>query len=111
MNPILEPLVLEKKKNVIVEVDNNLCECLLCNDTFDLHNSNDSLLAHLLLQHKLVIADIKDVVDLKRFIKKLYLKNYDSSSFIAFCTLQVCRLLEGAFQISRPERILLCHES
>lgn len=40
---------------------------MLCSDVFDLRENNDQLLAHLLLIHKLVIADIKEIVDLKRY--------------------------------------------
>ena len=41
-----------------------LTECLLCTESFE---QDDSLLAHFLLVHKLVIADIKEIVDLKKW--------------------------------------------
>lgn len=77
MNPILEPLTFPDK-NVPDEMISSQCECLFCSEVFDLKSSNDQILAHFLLTHKLVIADVKEIVDLKRylmqFIKKFCLK-------------------------------------
>lgn len=42
------------------------CDCVLCNETFDLSTGNDDLLRHLLLSHKLVIAEVHLIADLKR---------------------------------------------
>lgn len=71
MNPILEPLTFPDKQ-VIVQEENisTRCECLFCPEDFDLQSSNDQLLAHFLLVHKLVIADVKEIVDLKRFVER-----------------------------------------
>ena len=68
MNPILEPLTFPDK-TVPDEAVSSLCECLFnCLEVFDLRSSYDQMLAHFLLVHKLVIADVKEIVDLKRFI-------------------------------------------
>lgn len=69
MNPILEALTFPEKKQVVEEVPSSVtsCECLFCPDVFDLKLTNDHILAHFLLEHKLVIADVKEIVDLKRF--------------------------------------------
>lgn len=66
MKPILEALTFPTRPETESESSTN-CECMLCSDVFDLRENNDQLLAHLLLIHKLVIADIKEIVDLKRY--------------------------------------------
>lgn len=66
MNPILEALTFPTRSETEIEPSTS-CECLLCSEVFDLRESNDQILTHLLLIHKLVIADIKEIVDLKRY--------------------------------------------
>ena len=66
MNPILEPLTFPDK----VEKEEKLkCDssCLICSHTFDEEHTDQQILAHLLINHKLVIADLKDIVDLRRY--------------------------------------------
>ena len=71
MNPILEALTFPEKKRDVEEVSSaaDNCECLFefCTEVFDLKLTNDHILAHFLLEHKMVIADVKEIVDLKRF--------------------------------------------
>ncbi len=94
MNPILEPLTFPDK-NVPDETVSSQCECLFCSEVFDLKSSNDQILAHFLLTHKLVIADVKEIVDLKRFLMQ-YQKF--CPKFFSYKTLilkfQICGLLE-----------------
>lgn len=71
MNPILEPLTFPEKHLVDDVGGSAQCECLFCSEVFDLESSNDQILAHFLLVHKLVIADVKEIVDLKRHIKTI----------------------------------------
>ncbi|XP_066284421.1 zinc finger protein 277-like [Branchiostoma lanceolatum] len=48
--------------------DSDRLGCLLCNQTFeDSATDRDMFLAHLLVEHKLVIADVKLIADLKRY--------------------------------------------
>lgn len=67
MNPILEPLTFPDRQVQEEVVTSTQCECLFCTEMFDLQSSNDQILAHFLLAHKLVVADVKEIVDLKRF--------------------------------------------
>ena len=69
MNPILEALSFPEKKLDVEDVSAtsvNNCECLFCEEVYDLKLTNDHILAHFLLEHKMVIADVKEIVDLKR---------------------------------------------
>ncbi|KAK4016015.1 Zinc finger protein 277 [Daphnia magna] len=68
MNPILEPLTFPDRQVQEEVVTSTQCECLFCPEMFDLQSSNDQILAHFLLAHKLVVADVKEIVDLKRYI-------------------------------------------
>lgn len=73
MNPILEPLTFPDKDErcqSTANVVSSSCECLFCTQVFDIQSSSDQLLAHFLLDHKLVIADVKEIVDIKRFVEK-----------------------------------------
>ena len=65
MNPILEALTIPTRSEVEIAPSTS-CECLLCSEVFDLCETNDQMLAHLLLMHKMIIGDIKEIVDLKR---------------------------------------------
>ncbi|XP_021369204.1 zinc finger protein 277-like [Mizuhopecten yessoensis] len=44
------------------------CVCALCDEKFDIKDGNNDLLRHLLLSHKLVIAEVHYVADLKRYL-------------------------------------------
>lgn len=70
MNPILQPLSFpdDSTSENVEDTTCSLCECLLCPAVFDLKtDGNDKLLAHLLIKHKLVIGDQKEIADFKRF--------------------------------------------
>lgn len=42
--------------------------CLLCEDSFQLPEAKDAMLAHLFLQHKFVIADVAQVGLLDKYL-------------------------------------------
>lgn len=70
MNPILQPLSFPEDLNPenSEERNSSTCVCLLCPDVFDLKtDGNDKLLAHLLIKHKLVIGDLKEIADFKGY--------------------------------------------
>jgi hypothetical protein len=75
MNPILEPLTFpDSKADSDERVDvSESCQCLMCEDIFGADLNDDQILAHFLINHKLVIADVKKIVDLKRYF--LFLKD------------------------------------
>ncbi|XP_030622368.1 zinc finger protein 277 [Chanos chanos] len=68
---ILEPLCFPEQQNAYASLAHAqggfLVPCLLCPDTTSL-TDRDQLLRHLLLQHKLVIADVKLVADFPRYM-------------------------------------------
>ena len=69
MNPILEPLTFPDTKADSEERTNvsESCKCLMCEHIFGADLNDDQILAHFLINHKLVIADVKKIVDLKRY--------------------------------------------
>ena len=46
----------------------NILKCVLCDNEFDIFNDQKDFLAHLLINHKIVIADVKQIGDLRRYI-------------------------------------------
>lgn len=48
------------------KVDNEFYECLICNEKFELNETFKNYLAHLLIQHKLVISDVEQIGDFKK---------------------------------------------
>jgi len=85
MNPILESLNFPEDNASHNELGSSVCECLLCTEVFDLEaDGNDKLLAHLLIKHKLVIADQKEIADLKGYVdywRRKFAQNGDISAY------------------------------
>lgn len=52
---------------------NNIIECLLCEQKFDLNNiSKKEYLAHLIVKHKLVISDVDNIAEFSKLVYQLY---------------------------------------
>lgn len=71
---ILEPLCFPEELNARVNVstsDDRPVFCVLCSHTAPLMDK-DRLLKHLLLEHKLVIADIKLIADFPKYDRKQF---------------------------------------
>ena len=74
--PMLEPLSLSKSPVRTAGVQSEKTEdtsgsaitvkCLFCENCYNESSEKDQLLRHLLLSHKLVIADVKLIADFKR---------------------------------------------
>ena len=93
MNPILESLNFPEDNASHNELGSSVCECLLCTEVFDLEaDGNDKLLAHLLIKHKLVIADQKEIADLKGFVIN---NNLDVCRYFYFLFLSTDTLTTG----------------
>jgi len=43
-----------------------ICPCVFCEENFNTAEEKDSLLRHLLITHKFVIADVNMICDLKK---------------------------------------------
>lgn len=79
---ILEPLSLpETIPNAVQESTSSLLPCIFCEECYPSEDKKD-LLRHMILDHKLVISDVKLIVDFRRF---------DGSSFVLM--LQVSQYL------------------
>lgn len=66
------PLTLHQKseKPSIFKCDKPAeCSCVLCDEIFLLPSSEQQFLTHLFMEHRLVIADVNDVADLKDYMK------------------------------------------
>ncbi|GAB1608687.1 zinc finger protein 277-like [Argonauta hians] len=50
------------------EVLADVCPCIFCDYFVDIEHDKDSLLRHLIISHKLVIADVKLIANLKKYI-------------------------------------------
>lgn len=66
------PLTLhQKKENPSIFKSEELveCSCLLCDDKFTLPSQEKQLLTHLFMVHRLVIADVNQIADLKEYLR------------------------------------------
>lgn len=45
------------------------CSCILCDEIFTLPASEKQLLTHLFMDHRLVIADVNQIADLKAYLR------------------------------------------
>lgn len=71
-NTILEALSLNPTPiNSSGNCENSLLSCMFCDHTEkqDFRNENKTILQHMYMEHRIVIADVKDVHDLKEYLK------------------------------------------
>lgn len=45
------------------------CSCVLCEQNFLLPSNEKNLLTHLFMKHRLVIADVNQIADLKEYLR------------------------------------------
>lgn len=82
------PLTLHQKseKPSIFKCDKPAeCSCVLCDEIFLLPSSEQQFLTHLFMEHRLVIADVNDVADLKDYMKYWKLR-FKDQNLPYFCT-------------------------
>ena len=70
---VLEPLLLPDDQGVtadekchITSAASDFVTCILCDEMFDIKESEANLLKHFLVEHRLVIADVRFISNLKR---------------------------------------------
>lgn len=66
------PLTLHQKVEVpsIFKSEESFeCTCVLCEDKFTLPSNEKQLLTHLFMEHRLVIADVNQIADLKEYLR------------------------------------------
>lgn len=66
------PLTLHQKceKPIIFKSDETSeCFCVLCDEIFILPAAEKQMLTHFFMEHRLVIADVNQISDLKSYIK------------------------------------------
>ncbi|XP_033880952.1 zinc finger protein 277 [Acipenser ruthenus] len=82
---ILEPLSLPESPGGSIPPDNSTSvPCILCEESYSL-TEKDALLKHLILEHKLVIADVKLIADFRRYIL-YWRKRFPEQPIIDFCS-------------------------
>ena len=74
------------------EVTKEMVGCLLCVQQFDVAETQDELLRHLLLQHKLVIADVKLVAHFKKYVGRVQ-SNLFTWHLDCWCSVGTCSFL------------------
>ncbi|XP_076877746.1 zinc finger protein 277 [Brachyhypopomus gauderio] len=81
---ILEPLCFPEQREAGDGVGACLLPCALCSNTHPL-SDRDQLLKHLLLEHKLVIADVKLVADFSKYML-YWKKRFTEQPITDFCS-------------------------
>jgi len=84
--PILEALRLPDIDRLSLQTEQDLV-CLLCDDEFTEANGNnrDTLLQHLLLEHKFVIGDVQLIADLPKYLR-YWKRKFTSQPLTTYCT-------------------------
>jgi uncharacterized protein Usg len=72
---ILQPLTLNQEpvSNSDKSKEIDFCHCLFCDHREINENENKLILQHLYFQHRLIIADVHEIADLKKYLD--YWKN------------------------------------
>lgn len=65
---ILSSLTLSSKIEVPRD-DSDQVQCVKCKEQFEFPEGQDDYLAHIYLDHRLVIADVDDIADLKGYLE------------------------------------------
>lgn len=82
---ILEPLSLpETIPNAVQESTSSLLPCIFCEECYPSEDKKD-LLRHMILDHKLVISDVKLIVDFRRYIL-YWKKRFTEQPITDFCS-------------------------
>ncbi|XP_038636085.1 zinc finger protein 277 isoform X3 [Scyliorhinus canicula] len=102
---ILEPLSLPESPSCINDGFTLLpLPCIFCEDCYPVEEQ-EKLLGHMIVEHKLVIADVKLIVDFRRYIL-YWKKRFIEQPITDFCT--VVRTNSQAPEGEQAEYYLLC---
>ncbi|KAK2163112.1 hypothetical protein LSH36_85g01007 [Paralvinella palmiformis] len=93
--PVLEPLSLAEPTDIRVDINSKKSEdgensvaavqCLFCEKCYAESVERDELLRHLLLAHKLVIADVKLIANFRRYLD-YWRERFSEGSLTEFCS-------------------------
>ncbi|XP_063302955.1 zinc finger protein 277 isoform X2 [Pelobates fuscus] len=103
---ILEPLSLPESPSAVTSAGNavQVMPCLFCEQSYQTDQQND-LLKHLIMQHQLVIADVKLIANFKRYCF-YWKKRFSEQPITDFCS--VIRTNSEASLDQQEDYFLLC---
>ncbi|XP_078272820.1 zinc finger protein 277 isoform X2 [Rhinoraja longicauda] len=102
---ILEPLCLpETCPNAVQESTSSLLPCIFCEECYPSEDKKD-LLRHMILEHKLVISDVKLIGDFRRYIL-YWKKRFTEQPITNFCS--VIRTNSQGPEEDQADYYLLC---
>ncbi|MBN3298373.1 ZN277 protein, partial [Amia calva] len=102
---ILEPLSLPESPAINVSADRGApVPCILCSESFSL-SETETLLKHFILEHRLVIGDVKLIADFRRYIL-YWRKRFTEQPITEFCS--VIRTNAQAPVERQEDYFLLC---
>ncbi|XP_013802710.2 zinc finger protein 277 isoform X2 [Apteryx mantelli] len=103
---ILEPLSLPESPGGVAAVESSpYVPCIFCKECYLLAEQNQLLLKHMIIEHKLVIADVKLVADFQRYIL-YWKKRFTEQPITDFCS--VIRTNSEAPLEEQDNYFLLC---
>ncbi|BFZ09032.1 hypothetical protein BsWGS_12071 [Bradybaena similaris] len=108
--PVVEHLTFNVAKNIDTIKDeevkaNDMCECLLCDRAYPAYNKED-ILAHMVLMHKFVIADVNFIGILPEYMR-YWKKRFEDKPFSEFCS-KIVTNAGVKDDASKEEFFLLC---
>ncbi|XP_069759918.1 zinc finger protein 277 isoform X2 [Narcine bancroftii] len=102
---ILEPLSLpEPIHKAVQDSTSPLLPCIFCEECYPAEEK-ENLLKHMILEHKLVISDVKLIVDFRRYIL-YWKKRFTEQPLADFCS--VIRTNSQAMEEKQEDYYLLC---
>ncbi|TDG42608.1 hypothetical protein AWZ03_010969 [Drosophila navojoa] len=96
------------KENVQLKVTKNTAiKCLKCDKVFIFPGDKDECLAHLYLEHRLVIADVEDIALLEEYLQ-YWQKEFQTHEFEQYCTTMFLDQLPDGRYSKNEKYYLLC---
>ncbi|CAG5124597.1 unnamed protein product, partial [Candidula unifasciata] len=108
--PVVEHLTFSVAKNIETIKDeetkaNDMCECLLCDRAYPAYNKED-VLAHMVLMHKFVIADVNFIGIFTEYMR-YWKKRFEEKPYSEFCS-KIVTNASVKDDASKEEFFLLC---
>ncbi|XP_023171134.2 zinc finger protein 277 [Drosophila hydei] len=99
--------LVSKNEAQLKATKNTAIKCLKCNKVYIFPDDRDDCLAHLYLEHRLVIADVEDIALLEDYLQ-YWEKEFQTHEFEQYCTTMFLDQLPDGSYAKNEKYYLLC---